>query len=332
MKKTITLLTIAGMAAISNAQTVADFENLQLNPNSFWNGNDGSGGFESGNAYFYNEYSNDWGGFWAGGFAYSNMKDNTTAGWTNQYSAFTTEGYNGSANYAVSQNNSVIRLTGNAQGKVVNGFYVTNTTFAALSMRDGDMFGKKFGSPNNAAGEADGTEGKDWFKLSITGWFNGEAIEDTVEFYLADYTFDDNSQNYIVKEWTWVDLLTLGNLDSLIFHLSSSDVGDWGMNTPAYFAMDNFTTADSPVSIHALNDNKSGFKIYPNPATSILNLEVSELKAASAYIMDMNGRIVKTITCNNLTNTFDISDLAKGNYILRYAANDELFHQLIIKH
>ena len=61
-----------------------------------------------------------------------------------------------------------------------------------------------------------------------------------VEFYLADYRFDDNAQDYIVSDWAWVDLTGLGVVYGLEFALSSSDVGNWGMNTPAYFAMDSF--------------------------------------------------------------------------------------------
>jgi hypothetical protein len=108
---------------------------------------------------------------------------------------------------------------------------VTNTTYAALSMRDGDMFAKKFGGP-------DGTD-PDFFVLTIHGVdANGNATG-SVDFFLADYRFQDPSLNYIVSSWTTVDLTPLGNAASLTFELSSSDIGPFGMNTPAYFAIDN---------------------------------------------------------------------------------------------
>ena len=97
-------------------------------------------------------------------------------------------------------------------------------------MCDGDSYAKKFG----------GTTGDDpdWFKLKIFGYQNGNFI-DTVVFYLADFRFTDNNQDYIIKDWTFVDLSTIENSVSLTFELSSTDNGQYGMNTPAYFFIDN---------------------------------------------------------------------------------------------
>jgi len=116
----------------------------------------------------------------------------------------------------------------------VSGTYVTNTTYAYWSINDGDAFSKKFG------GE-DGND-PDWFKLTITGKDAGDKATGTVAFYLADYRFEDTSRDYIVDQWTWVDLSPLGEIAGLEFVLSSSDEGDWGMNTPAYFALDHLNT------------------------------------------------------------------------------------------
>jgi hypothetical protein len=142
-------------------------------------------------------------------------------------------------------------LTGNAAGGTyVKGTYINNSTYAYYSMRDGDQFAKKFGGVSG--------DDADWFMLTVTGWLNGQAKNDTVNFMLADYTFADNSQDYILNEWAWLDLQVLGNVDSLQFSLSSSDAGQWGMNTPAYFVLDNFTTADvANVAPIASNDAAS---------------------------------------------------------------------------
>jgi hypothetical protein len=64
-----------------------------------------------------------------------------------------------------------------------------------------------------------------------------------VDFYLADYRSDED---YIINAWTWVDLTGLGAVYGLEFSLSSSDNSDYGMNTPAYFAMDNLETVPVP--------------------------------------------------------------------------------------
>lgn len=216
---------------LSNAQTVSTFDDLTLTPDSYWNGSDESGKFTSGNARFANSYNVAWGS--GTGFFYSNKTDITTPGYGNQYSAYTGGGYNGSANYAIGYTGPVgIKLLGNDAGKKVNGFFVSNTTYTALSMKDGDDFAKKFGGLSG--------DDPDWFKLTITGYLNEVASSTTVDFYLADFRFEDNSQDYILNTWKWVDLNSLGNVDSLSFSFSSSDNGQWGMNTPGYFAMDNF--------------------------------------------------------------------------------------------
>ncbi len=259
---------IGGINYVSSAQTVSDFENLTLTPDSHWDGSDTPLGtnFTSGNAILPNYYDTSYGGYWASGWAYSNMKDTLTSGFLNMYSAVTGGGFNNSSNFIVGTQASIVNLNATAIGKVVYGFNVTNGTFAALSMKDGDFTAKKFGGITG--------NDPDWFKLTIHAYANGILINDSVEFYLADYRFSDNQLDYIVKTWEWVDLTSLGNVDSLMFSLSSSDNGTYGMNTPAFFCVDNFTTADSPSTV---NENSTITKIcvYPNPATNFINIELS---------------------------------------------------------
>jgi hypothetical protein len=50
-----------------------------------------------------------------------------------------------------------------------------------------------------------------------------------------------------LNQWSEVDLSSLGEVKSIEFALSSSDVGTWGMNTPAYFAAD--TVVPEPATI-----------------------------------------------------------------------------------
>lgn len=223
------------------AQTVSSFDDLPLAPDTYWDGSAMPNGttFENGNAIFPNFFSIDFGGYWVSGWAYSSMRDSTTAGFGNLYSARTGIGYDGSSQYAVGTYDAKITFNESATGKVVSGFYVTNATVTTLSMEQGDAFAKKFGGSSG--------DDPDWFKLVARGYLNGVLLEDSVEFYLADYRFADNNLDYIIKSWEWMDLTSLGNVDSLILALSSSDTGDFGMNTPYYFCMDHFTTADYEV-------------------------------------------------------------------------------------
>jgi Domain of unknown function (DUF4465) len=243
----VTSLVIACSVSPLSA-TVSTFEELPLAAESHWNGSDGTGGFQSGSAYFYNNYNQTYGSW--DGWAYSSMTDNTTPGYGNQYSAFTGGGADGSSNYGVSYIPldwmtgsydpipSRIDLVGSSNGYPVSGAFITNTTYAALAMRNGEFPAKQFGGATS--------DDPDWFKLIISGIGSTAA---PVEFYLADYRFADNSQDYIVEDWVWVDLSGLGEVTGLEFSVASSDVGDFGINTPTYFAMDELTVVPEPISI-----------------------------------------------------------------------------------
>ncbi len=231
--------TFAALAA-ATAATV-DFDSLPLDGTGYWNGSDSSGSFTAGGATFLNSYNSTWGS-WSG-FAYTNHTDNGTPGFGNQFSAFTGGGAGGSAQYAVAYGDS-----GGGEGPVIQlgaltdlaglGASFTNTTYAALVMRDGDLpFSKQYGGP-------EGTD-PDYLRLTIHGYAGGIGTG-SVDFYLADYRFADSGQDYIIDEWTFVDFSALGTVDELRFSFASSDTGDFGINTPVYFAMDDFLAVPEP--------------------------------------------------------------------------------------
>ncbi|TWT83037.1 hypothetical protein CA13_45000 [Planctomycetes bacterium CA13] len=218
----------------SDAFPTTQFEDVgsRLSEESFNNGSDGRGGFTSNSLNFNNDYNSEYGS-WSG-WAFSNTTDTTTPGYFNQYSAFAAGGANGSDTYAVASVYgidlpNIVRDESNGIG--FKELSVTNTTYAALSMREGDAFAKKFGGESG--------DDADWLLLTIQGLNNQDESVGTVDFYLADYRFDDNSLDYIVSDWTTVDVSSLTAATKLVFSLSSSDNGDFGMNTPAYFAIDN---------------------------------------------------------------------------------------------
>ncbi len=191
-------------------------------------------GFSSNGAFFNNTFDQ---GSWAG-FALSRETDTTTPGFGNQYSARPGSGFGGSAQYAIGFadyfNNTLPTITLPSGQRPVS-VQVTNTTYAALSMRDGDSFAKKFG----------GTSGNDpdFFKLTIRAFDLGNAPTGTIDFFLADYRFANNSLDYIASTWQSVDLSLLpATTATLKFDFSSSDNGMFGINTPTYVAVDQLVT------------------------------------------------------------------------------------------
>lgn len=246
----LVVLALAGFIAENVSAQDADFENLSLPAESYWDGSDLSGtttptnfttSLLSGDFIFSNVWDTTWGapGYWSEGIVLSSMTDSVTSGAANIYSSRAASGHN-SPTYAVAKNNTTIKFNNAPNGTVLTGISITNSTYAANSMRDGDSFGKQFGGPSG--------DDPDWFLLTIKGLdANGDVTADSVDFYLADYRFADNSQDYIQTMWNHVDLTALGNVYGLNFTLNSSDVGQWGMNTPAFFCLDSLTS-DSLVS------------------------------------------------------------------------------------
>jgi hypothetical protein len=209
-----------------------------------------------GGAFFNNTYDSTF-GVWAG-WSYSNVNNTTTAGYTNQYASYPGTGVGGAGNYGVAFNFSPgdarIMLPAGTLPLTVS---ITNTTYAALSMKNGDSFAKKFGG-------ASGND-PDFFLLTFQGRDSGDNLTGTVLFYLADYRFSNNALDYIVSNWQSVDLSSLpATTRSLTFDLTSSDNGEFGMNTPSYFALDSLVVA------------------VPEPSTVIL----TSVTLVSAYVIN----------------------------------------------
>ena len=246
MKHLMGLIVTCVLAAGASAGNVANFDDLLLGPDNYWNGSadPAAGGFTTGAAFFNNSYVIDPFSGWAfwGGWSYSNMTDTTTPGYGNQYSAIAGTGQSGT-NYGVAYVDTYTPTTPSLtlpHAMTLGLAYFTNTTYAYLSMRDGDAYAKKFGG-------ADGSD-PDWFLLTITGQDAPGHATGAVDFYLADFRSADNSQDYILNTWAPVDLSGLGPVTSLEFTLSGSDLDIWdNLNTPAYFAMD--TLAPEPATL-----------------------------------------------------------------------------------
>ena len=258
----ILLSAVFVLPSACHAEVVVDFEGFQLGSDEFFNGPveesvssglEEVGTIEIDGVGFINRF-NSTRKSWSG-FSISNRTDTTTPGFTNEYSAITGGGFSGSSQYAVASGyndlesnlfdpspfdpSSVDDLTNLPsiylpRGSFAQSVRVTNTTYAALSMQQGDGFAKAFG----------GTTGDDpdFFTLSVFGIdANGQPLSSSIDFDLANYRFADNSEDFILDRWELLELSPLSDAQSLHFNLSSSDVGDFGMNTPAYFAIDSLS-------------------------------------------------------------------------------------------
>ena len=319
MKKILLIFAVAfAMLAAKAQDTVFTLNALPLPDTGFYNGSDGRGYFADtvGNLWvkFYNSYDSDWNS-WQG-WAYSTWKDDTTEGYNNQWSVY--PGYLIDSTFAL----AYIGIDWNDNYKNIPAgikfsqpieplsVYVTNTTYTALSIKNGNSFARAFGPG-------------DYLKLIIIG-LNDNHPTDTITHYLADYR---DGMNFIQKDWTYIDLSPLGKVDSLSFNLISTDTGNFGMNTPGYFAMDMLRFRPlSRTTIVSTSKINSELTVYPNPAASYITVPQT-IKLTEAF--NLHGQKVGQWT----QQTIHVSHLPDGLYILRMWDGGQWYSQkILIRH
>jgi hypothetical protein len=314
MKQLLTTTLILLLSFHSQAQ-MSDFEFPNIPAAGYWNGSDQTGGFSSGDAYFPNRYDTSFGGYWASGFAWSTVNDTLTPGFSNLYASASGSGQS-SAGYAVVQQGSVVRIPGG--DRVLQAVSFNNGTYAWLSMRDGDGFAKKFGG-------ASGND-PDFFKVVVHGFNNGTLNPDSVEFFLADFRFANNAQDYIIRSFTNYPLSTLGQVDSIRFTLRSSDNGPFGMNTPAFFVIDNLLIA--PLGSLSEAHASAAPVVAPNPSDG--RIRISKIKDfETLHVFDLSGKCLEVHAITGL-DYLDFSLQDRGMYFLQFNGKSTSARQRLI--
>jgi hypothetical protein len=230
-------------ASRGQAAIVIHFDELSPPPTGYLDGYGAtatSGSWSSQGAIFQTET-------YGPGWSYSRINDSLTPGFTNQWAAITGVDASGNGNYAIATAPVYPPPLPQAYVNLPLGYrpssvQVTNTTYAGLAMLQGDAFTTKFGG-------IDGSE-PDFFKVIFTGFDSLNAagtVTGTADFYLADYRFANNALDYVVNQWTLFDLGPLGQPRSIGIQFDGSDRDPtFGLNTPAYVALDNLTLTAVP--------------------------------------------------------------------------------------
>lgn len=288
MKKTL-LMVVALMCSFMCFAQVVDFEDLTLAPNSSWTGSADADGFESSYLKLYNDYDPTYGS-WQG-FAYTNTTDAETYDYTN-LSAAAGHGVDNSANYAVAC------IGSDWMGGTYDPIPVSIKINTSLA---GDFQGRGayFCLPTYTSKYMDNeftsyAVNHFFYKLKVAAYADGVSVGER-EIVMADFTGENT---YKMDDWTFVDLSWIANADSLTFIALSNDTGDYGINTPAYFCMDNFGAENTPTCVRdfKLVNVDAYFDAMGN-----LNLNSdSEMQEISIY--DAVGRLVKSMSISG--NTF----------------------------
>ena len=105
----------------------------------------------------------------------------------------------------------------------------------------------------------------------------------------------------------------------------------FGMNTPAYFCIDNiaFEFGGDGSSINELN--QLSLSVYPNPTVDYLILDMDSKGINAQYaIINNEGKLVEQNSLAN-NNQIDVSNLPSGNYVLSVKSNEGVANKTFIK-
>ncbi len=237
MRRSLFLLLLLLALPLHAAQTVVSLDNLLPQPNTFLNSS--SAVVEA--ATFLNTTYESWGSLYWAGFALSTVSNTTANSFTNQYAAAQSlpRAYAVGYHDYYQQIAPEITLDLPAAPKSI---LVNNTTYTALTIRNGDEYG--FSQPFS--------NGNTFF-LTLTARDLEGHILATTNHYLADFR---DGKTFIQTNWTTLDLSWMPpDVTSLVGTLTTSDVGAYGPNTPMYLAFSDFTYAydDSSRGIAATN-------------------------------------------------------------------------------
>lgn len=245
---------LLSVSSVANAQdnsgvtvekaTVATFEDLTLEPESSWwgpadnaeevagaYGPEWVGTFKSGSYEFVNSVNPAYGSWM--GCSYSNMTATSFASYTtDQWNSAAGHGAVGSTNYGVLYGNSlpntpmeVIKVADAPDGRVVKGMNITNSAWVVECVKNGNGAANKFKQGS-------------WFKVIFTGT-KADKSTASVEYYLADYRSENESEWTCLTDWAWIDLSSLGKVVSLSISFDGTDKSYGYLNTSTYVCIDN---------------------------------------------------------------------------------------------
>ena len=178
---------------------------------------------------------------------------------------------------------------------------------------------------------------------------NGQTIGE-LDFYLADYRFDNPEDDYVLNTWEWFDLSPLGDVASISFSLSSSRGSGYNMITPAYFCMDNFNGGGAapdeppyivnpvqdvvfnefPQTIQVNLENPYGVVAYPNPTDGQLTLSMDGAFSFDYHVYSLTGQCVMNGQVVGNEAHLDMGDLNKGVYFLSIECDGNRWVQKVI--
>ena len=182
--------------------------------------------------------------------------------------------------------------------------------FYVYSMENGEDFWLRF------------YDGSSW--NTVATWARGVNINNNT-FYQATITISASQYNFVSNAGFRFQCDASGNADQIyIDQVTITGISGTAKGTDNLIALESF---DRPGSNDIFEDDN--FAIYPNPASSILNVKLFGAESADFKIINVLGQIVRSGEMVN--EQIDVSSLENGTYILQVNDGEEVMTKRFIK-
>ncbi|MGE8535321.1 MAG: T9SS type A sorting domain-containing protein [Chryseobacterium sp.] len=143
------------------------------------------------------------------------------------------------------------------------------------------------------------------------------------------WDIDFNTLSYILTSYASAANIDLTPYVNAAFKLRFvyDDVGDYSFGV----VVDNLTITNGTVLAASEVSHSDNIEIYPNPVGDNIHIKLdSRNKVEKVSVVDMSGKLIKTF--DKESDTYDLSDLPKGTYIIMITNNNnEVLKKKIVK-
>ncbi|MDW9381054.1 T9SS type A sorting domain-containing protein [Chryseobacterium sp. JV558] len=143
------------------------------------------------------------------------------------------------------------------------------------------------------------------------------------------WDIDFNTLSYVVTSYASAANIDLTPYVNAAFKLRFvyDDLGDYSFGV----VVDNLTITNGAALATSEVSHSANIEMYPNPVKDNIHIKLdSRNKIEKVSIVDMSGKLVKTF--DKASDSYDLSDIPKGAYIITITNNDkEVIRKKIIK-
>lgn len=146
-----------------------------------------------------------------------------------------------------------------------------------------------------------------------------------------------NGTTYLKSIFTSPYTYTLSNLPAGTYSLTAKATDNDGAQTisaSVTVTVSNAIIASKPVNTKTGMHGEMSVKLYPNPATNVVNININGLqqsKPATLSIISTAGNVLKTMQSNNSTTQLDVLSLVSGVYTVKIVSAEKIIYKQFVK-